>query len=439
MKFTPCQPSELMLFEPPPTQLSIIKSEVINYNTSTTTENGTLEFKIPKVGNLYTDLGSIFLNLKFRILNEKGELYQKKEATEKEAAKDKEQPIPISNFLFSIFKSATVLLNNQQISHTDFLCYEDYIIHLINTDNATISTNLRNQMFVKDTAGEMDTIDKSKNKGIIVRSNISYDSAYVDLCGRLSLDVFNQTRLLLNNCEIKIILTLGNYDFYMLQKSTLASGILKISDVSLSVTHYEINPNVILHHHAQLMKTPAIYPYKRTQLKTFTISQGLTSITLDSCITGHLPSKIVLAMVKNSAFSGKKELNPFNFEHFNLKSLGVYVNGKCLTQQPIQMDYENDLYAKAYQQFLEGSDNIYNDREAAITKTEFKYGYNLYPFIIAPKTSFSNCECLDTLDEGVVRIEMAFDEKLEETVTLILLAEFDAQLLIDKNYNVTIL
>ena len=80
-------------------------------------------------------------------------------------------------------------------------------------------------------------------------------------------------------------------------------------------------------HANALAKTTAKYPVTRVEVKTFTLHAGLHGDTIDNAILGQLPKRIIIGFVDNKAFNGNRTFNPFNFEHFSINHLSLYVDG----------------------------------------------------------------------------------------------------------------
>ena len=57
----------------------------------------------------------------------------------------------------------------------------------------------------------------------------------------------------------------------------------------------------------------------------------------DNAFQGQIPNRIFVGMVENVSFTGQYDKNPYNFKHFNLSSIGIYVNGESFTCSPNQM------------------------------------------------------------------------------------------------------
>jgi len=90
----------------------------------------------------------------------------------------------------------------------------------------------------------------------------------------------------------------------------------------------KISPSVVLAHAQALQNSTAKYQIKRTVCKVLAIPQNFPDATFEKVILGQLPTRLVVGLVSNSAFNGNKRLNPFNFQHYNLTEIAVYLDGQ---------------------------------------------------------------------------------------------------------------
>ncbi|GFU59977.1 uncharacterized protein F54H12.2 [Trichonephila clavipes] len=65
-----------------------------------------------------------------------------------------------------------------------------------------------------------------------------------------------------------------------------------------------------------------------------------------------MPKRLVLACVDNEAFNGNYKKSPFEFNHYYMNFLGVYVDGQPMPHQPLELDFEKDNFIRAYQNLL---------------------------------------------------------------------------------------
>jgi hypothetical protein len=161
------------------------------------------------------------------------------------------------------------------------------------------------------------------NSGYISRLNYLDNSQTIELYGRLHAYLFNFDRLLINGVNMNIKLTRAPEAFYLLASSDDTKVRVKILDATLFITQVELKPPPLLLTHANelSMKRKAHYPVTHIQIKTFTARSGAQQVSIDNAFLGPIPERILIAMVKKTAFAGSAATNPFHFHHFDMTNL----------------------------------------------------------------------------------------------------------------------
>ena len=54
----------------------------------------------------------------------------------------------------------------------------------------------------------------------------------------------------------------------------------------------------------------------------------------------------MVGCVRNTAYNGVYNENPFNFEHFNLSNIAVHIDGQSDTVSSLELDFSNSLYLR---------------------------------------------------------------------------------------------
>ncbi|GFT96544.1 uncharacterized protein TNCV_5022101 [Trichonephila clavipes] len=75
-----------------------------------------------------------------------------------------------------------------------------------------------------------------------------------------------------------------------------------------------------------------------------------------------MPKKLFVGCVDNEAFHGAFSKYPYEFKHFNLNFIGVYVDGQPVSHNPFELDFSKDQYIRAYQTLFVGTDRMGQDR-----------------------------------------------------------------------------
>ncbi|XP_023289846.1 uncharacterized protein F54H12.2-like [Orussus abietinus] len=212
-----------------------------------------------------------------------------------------------------------------------------------------------------------------------------------------------------------------------------------ILEASLFVRRVNVNPGILLSHERALAKTTAKYPLTRVEVKVMSMHSGLHGETLDNAILGQLPKRIILGFVDNRAFNGDRKLNPFNFAHYNINYLSLYVDGIQVPSKPLQPDFtKNRLYVDAYHTLFSGTGRHFLDQGNCIDREKYPDGYCLFAFDLTPDLSANENSHWNLIRHGSVRIEVRFENALSSTVNCIIYAEYENVLEIDASRHVLV-
>lgn len=88
-----------------------------------------------------------------------------------------------------------------------------------------------------------------------------------------------------------------------------------------------------------------------------------------------------ITFVQQSAVNGSYLLNPFNFEHFNLSEivLYMYVNGEPIPVRPRKLDFgDNKNYVTSLCNLYQSSEKWFKDESLVIDRETFTVGYAIY-------------------------------------------------------------
>lgn len=413
---------ELDLFTEFPTQASIEDGFYTEHLPSGSTENqNPIKFTISGDSNYYMDLGNCYLYLEIKIT--------KSDGSDLEEA---DHPGPINLICHSLFKQCDIYLNDCLISDSSNLYhYRSYLETLLSYSKEAKESQLSLALYSKDTAGKTDDI-ADDNKGLVDRRKHFSKSKIVPVLGKLHADIFNQARHLLNGVDITIKL-LRNTDKLVLMGAADKGYKMEIKRASFFVRKVKVNPGIQLKHIETLEKAlkPAIYPLRRVTMKTFNVPSGSRSISEENLFSGILPKRIVLAMVTSEAFEGSYIKNPYNFIHSNLTYCALNVNGNLLPRQGLNSNFVESNTLPNYFTLFQSTGRAFNDRGLDISRDEYANGYALLCFDLTPDLQENGCYHL--INKGGIRLDMKFSEGLPSHINVIVYAEYESNIKIDKN------
>jgi hypothetical protein len=248
------------------------------------------------------------------------------------------------------------------------------------------------------------------------------------MSGPIYLDLAQQERALINGVSISIKFWPSSNPFRLMTSEEKPDFKVKIQEATLKICQLTVNPQIMLAHEKALSHSPAIYPFLRSDIKTFTMAEGIRSYRIDNLFNGDIPIRLVVGLVAGEAYSGSYTKNPYNFANYQMDSLGFYIDGNPSPHKPFTLKFDETQegqgsFASAYLSLFgekEGQ-NFGND----IQIRDYPRGYALYRFDLGEEHHI--------VKKGNTRLELSFSTKLPHVVTVIVYAHFPALMRIDKS------
>lgn len=427
--------SELDIFATPPTQNSVENGHMQCYRPfSSLTDDSPIEFLVPGQGDEYIDLTHTMLYVRARIDAKTSTVVKDSTGAETSGIPN---VAPINNWLHSLFSQVDIYLNQKCVTPpSNCYNYRAYVENLLNYGGDAKATHLTTNFWYKDKAGKMNATDGS-NDGHKKRRELTLNSKTVEMYGNLHCDLFNQDKYLLNGVEMKIKLQKAKSAFHLLCSASVTSVQPKILECILFVRKIKINPSILIAHSKALSIATAKYPITRVDVKTITLPAGIQSKTIDNLYLGQLPKRCIIGLVDSKAFNGDYQLNPYDFQNFGHNYLCMYLDNTIIPSQPLTPDFAKNLYTLSYHSLFSGSGIHFSDASNNITLEEYPDGYCLAAFDTTPDLS-SHDSHWNIIKSGCLRVEIKFENSLTKTVTVVIFAEFDNMIEIDKNRNISI-
>lgn len=426
-------PEELELFTTPPTQGAYEKIQWVDYRpVAQIKEDAPVEFVIPASGSQYLNLKQTYLHIKAKLVQEDGSDLTLEDRV-----------APVNNMIHSLWDQVDVLFQQKLISSsTKNYQYKSMMETLLTYDAGAKNTQLQSAGFFKDTAGLMDAADPvtGGNSGLAKRYNLMLQSRVCDLMSPLHADLFQQNRLLLNGVEVQVKLWPARSTFTLMSPAKDKTYKIIITEAILKVCKINLSPSVSLAHAEMLSQTPAKYPFERSDIKTFNIMAGSFSFHAEDLYQGAVPSRLILGLVKSSAYNGSYGLNPYNFIHANCNSIGVYLDDESLPAQPLKPNFDQMNYITAYHTLFTALNKDGRDEGNDIARGEYDRGYTLFVFEILPTLSTMTGEMqqFPLIRRGNLKVNLSFQQALDENVTLIALGKFPDMVQIDNTRNIVV-
>jgi hypothetical protein len=122
---------------------------------------------------------------------------------------------------------------------------------------------------------------------------------------------------------------------------------------------------------------------------------------------------------------GSVNTNPYNFHHYDLNYLALYVNGKQIPsgRQTMDMGHEK-ASVMAYRTLFVGCGIHQSNSELQITHDDYIEGFFMLLFDLTLDLAASEVHASHP-DNGHIRVELKFAKALPDPVTYLLYLEFE--------------
>jgi hypothetical protein len=281
------------------------------------------------------------------------------------------------------------------------------------------------------------------NDGYKKRKEFVKDSKPVELIDKLRFDIANQHRYILNDTSVTISLTRSPETFSLFyKKSTSPSDAvlnpkIKILDASLFVRKHVLYPSIVLSHQKLLEDGHnARYPYKKSEVKFFSIPQSSQSFIEENVFLGNVPSRIVVCLVPSKGFVGDYTVNPYVFPHYDLNYISLSVNNVPYPMKGLNLDFTNNSNLLPYYLLFTSLGIAGQDQGLSFDRNQFQNGNTFFAFDI--NQSSGSDSALQLEKSGSVRIELKFAKGLTEAVNCLVYSEQQKILEIDKYRQISV-
>ena len=449
------------IFQMPSVDVGVSKVRYVDFQPINQLKRDSgMEFVITNLGNQYIDLRRTYLKIKARIIQGNGNPLPSPISvptptpTPTPSSEDSTTPTkpvlnttpegakvgPVNNWMHSIFSQIDVYFQNKLVSSSnDCYPFEAMFGTLLNFGEGAKQTHLASQLFSKDFKPMDDANVFGPNHGLTERSLYTQESRVVDMTAPLMLDVFSINKYILNNVEIKVKLWPSNSAFHLMSDAASPDFRVDIIEAQLSVCIVTPTREMLISHQDVLEKEKfmATYQFMKTDIKKYSIAAGLLQFRVDNVYQGNIPTRFVIAMTSEEGVNGSYTRNPFNFKHYSVRYINVSVDNESIPSAPYHFKFGNDAYtSNCVDGYLSlyGRERLMEEKNSGlfISRKDYVNGYTMFVYDLEPDIkNEEDGNVWPTFKRGNLRVELNFDQKLPETVSVIMFATFPHMLKID--------
>lgn len=325
---------------------------------------------------------------------------------------------PVGNFLHSVFKHVSLLLNNREVT--------------VSPSNYSYKAFIENYLAFSDSAkaGRMSAIgwdsDEAKRRKIITDGVIDSPAiSIVDFEGMLNLDFSFMEKAIPGGVNIVLELLPNLPSFYLNTKGDYNVSV-EFLDTVWYVHKAQVAPATLDGIRYGFSKAPARYVMTRSEVRNTTIPANVFDYTLENIVMGSLPRRCFLGLVTSRAFSGATE-DPFSFSHFDVNYITAFIDGTPYPLRPYTPDFKRNNFVREFRALYRALNQTGTDTYLTIDRAAFKER-PLFAFQFAPDLSNggSLSSHVNLRNQGHLRIQLKFAEKLTESLVAILYCEYDS-------------
>lgn len=397
--------------------------------TSALTNTGPFEFFIPP--------SSDFIHLpKTRLVIEGRILLQADNGNPAAAAQ-----IGICNlFPQSLFKQVDVTIGNINTSSQDNMyAYKSYFETLFSYSKIAKSSHLKDLCgWIEDEVGLQDATllapiaaagavaAQNENKGWVNRRALVSQGRLFNFSIPIHADIFQCNKLIPPNTPIRIVLTRNTDAFSLICADAAANVFINLTKLNLFVRRIIPTDKVVNYFATHLPKKEVILPFSRSVIKKETIPAGITNYSL-KLFSGESPRQLLFCMVQQNRVEGRRNINPFHFQHFDVNFINLRINGMSTPSKPFQPDFANEVIARLLRSLYDSTGVGCGDGSYGLSRAQFLNGHTFFAYDL----SADQCNGLHEHQREIgktIELDLIFNAALANVINVLIYATFETEL-----------
>ena len=334
---------------------------------------------------------------------------------------------PINNIAHSIWARERLIINEQAVNANNYAAYESIFKFMFSYKESTKDCWLSGLTgWRTDQPGFFDNEANTAHKESCLK--LCTNSKEFKVVCRPTFDLAYSDRPIPNGSAIRMIFT-RNSDAFTIMNFKASKGYkLLIKDATFHLWRVVLNPNTQMHLERSMAMQPTVHHVKSLVMKPVNIVRGTRNLTIDSVFSSnYIPERLFVAMVKQEAYTGQYDLNPFNFQHFKVNEISINALGKSQHQTFVWDAEGNNQSVIPYKHFCDflGNHSLC-DSNFGINKEAHENGNFICVFDLSANASYkSGVASFDR--QGGISLHMRFpsDAGISDTAVLLICGVFD--------------
>lgn len=201
-----------------------------------------------------------------------------------------------------------------------------------------------------------DELSQISGPGFQARRDLFINGKTFTTATSLDIGIFEQKKLFPDNTVVDIEIRPNNPNFMLLSTETHEYK-YEILDCKLYIKQYALNPDLTQSIQDNLNKGVfAKYNYFRNDLKKYYVPPGIQEYDF-VLYTDKVPKRIFVGLVDAKAFHGHIGMSPFEFGHFDLKSIQINAYGGRYPSANYELNWKEGNFIRAYKDLSDTTDH----------------------------------------------------------------------------------
>lgn len=346
-------------------------------------------------------------------------------------------------------RNVRVMLAGQTVfDSNNFYSYKVDYDNLLNFSEDAKKSSMNTFGYYYDDKGKKDILS---SKSFEERCALFVGGETVEFCAPIYADIFQQPLFLPSNLDITIEIHPQKDEFLIvapdnvgkpksatdptLNPPAIATLKLKITDVRLYATFYDLHPGVALEIEKRLASGDSFrFPMRRTEMKV--VFYDFQKVIVNSTIFSQfIPRNLVLAFVLKENFNGNFLTDPTHYSHMTIKEIEVLAGNMRVPSVPFKLDFKKNQIIRAFDHLHRTLGINGRSIDCGINRKMFLDGYTIFPFNLT--TSLQDDNSFDFVREGPTILNLTFDDQIPTGgVMCVVMGQWDSIMYIDQTRTV---
>ena len=261
---------------------------------------------------------------------------------------------PVNNFAHSLFKAIDTEMNGTSITMADqYYMYTAYFDTLFNYTKAAHKSSHGIAGWCKDTPEHMDSYKPNENAGLKERMSRVNSDGEVMFIFKPVTPIWQIKTIFPSKVDFKFTFHKNPSRAFYMMCDTGDTYDFEITGMEMWINKITVDPEYSLGvegilHEGRLLENVLTDP--RNEFHQ--LPSGLSTFHKDHVTYGLLPRFMMVTFLDNDAVSGNSLKNPFNFKHFDVRKIGVTVDGIDHVRPALTFHSSKKKFADVYFQML---------------------------------------------------------------------------------------